>query len=305
MAKEAVLLLKEGVLDAVAICEVDGKRLESFKFANAELLKDLVNVKYYSDIDDAIKDGINFAHICTQNSIHLEMARKMMQNKIPFIVEKPVSDKLAEIDQIEELANANPNVIAKNGLVFRFDNSMKGIKEIYGSGALGKVYFVRFYWEFSRQYMEGVDIIWDLMPHLVDIFHFITGEKSHLVSGSKTQFRRKSGAELGTIVLETDSGVKGIFNVSWFSTRKNRLIEVFGDKKILGADLLSQSVILYDSNDLAKSEAVTIVKNNTIRDELMNLIADAQSGRNTVNNIEIGIDIARYLDKIDRESKDF
>ena len=46
------------------------------------------------------------------------------------------------------------------------------------------------------------------------------------------------------------------------------------------------------------------VKNNTIKDELINLITDAKSGKNTVNNIELGIDIAKYLDLIDKKTID-
>ena len=262
----------------------------------------LDGVNYYNNVDELIKDGLTFAHICTNNSTHLEIARKMILNKIPFIVEKPVSDKMPEVEELERLCGKNKDVIAKNGLIFRFDNSMKEIKRVYGSGTLGRIYFMRFYWEFTREYMEGVDIVWDLMPHLIDMFTYVTGEKSHFVSGIKTQFRRSRGSELGTIVLQTDSGVKGIFNISWFSSRKNRVIEIFGDKKVLNADMLSQSITLYDAKDMTRSETVSVVKNNTIRDELTNLISDAESGRNTVNNIELGFDIARYLDLIDKRS---
>lgn len=299
-----MLLLREGAVTSVSICELDRKRLEAFKEANYDIGSGLLGLNYYTSVDDAIKGGIDYAHICTQNNSHLEIVKKMIDNRIAFVVEKPVSDRISDVDEIERLCKANPKVIAKNGLIFRFDNSMKEIKRVYDNGSLGKVHFLRFSWEFSRPYMEGVDIVWDLMPHLVDMFQFITGEKAAFVSGIKTQFRRKTGSELGVVVLQTPSGIKGIFNISWFATRKNRLIEIFGDKNVLGADILSQSMTLYDANDITKSEVINPVKNNTIRDELMNLISDAESGKNTVNNIEIGIDIARFLDKIDKSSTD-
>lgn len=302
VAREAMLLLKEGALTSVSICELDQKRLDAFREANSDIGKGLSGLKYYTKVDDAINDGLDYAHICTQNSSHLDIVKKMVENKIAFVVEKPVSDRISDVDEIERLCKANPKVIAKNGLIFRFDNSMKEIKRIHDSGSLGKVHFLRFSWEFSRPYMEGVDIIWDLMPHLVDMFQFITGEKATFVSGMKMQFRRKEGSELGVVVLQTPSGIKGIFNISWFATRKNRLIEIFGDKKVLGADILSQSITLFDANDIAKSEVINPVKNNTIKDELMNLISDAGTGKNTVNNIEIGIGIAKFLDKIDKGS---
>jgi len=303
VAREAVMLLKEGALSSVCICEMDQKRIDSFKNANADLLKGLDGIKYYNDVDKTIKDGIDFAHICTQNSSHFEISKKMILHKIPFVVEKPVSDKAKEVEELEALCKKS-RIVAKNGLIFRFDNSIKEIRKLYSDGSLGEVHFIKFYWEFSRDYMEGVDIVWDLMPHLVDMFYFITGEKSSFAGGFKTQFRRKSGAELATIILKTDSGIKGIFNISWFSTRKNRIIEIFGDRKVLNADLLLQSITLYDAKDISRSETISIVKNNTIRDELLNLITDAESGKNTVNNIEIGIEVAKYLDIIDRKATD-
>ena len=302
VSREAVLLLKEGAIDSVALCDIDNAKVDNFKKYNQELLAGIKGVDFYKNVEEVIASKPNFVHICTNNSAHFEIAKRVLENKIPFIVEKPVSDRISEVEELERLCKKNENVIAKNGLIFRFDNSMKEIKRIYDSKTLGKVYFMRFYWEFSREYMQGVDIIWDLMPHLIDMFSYITGEKSHFVSGLKSQFRRNQGSELSTVVLETDSGIKGLFNISWFATKKNRIIEIFGEKTIMAADVLSQSITLYDAKDMSKSETISVVRNNTIRDELANLIADSESGNNTVNNIELGFDIARYLDEIDKKT---
>lgn len=302
VSREALLLLKERAVDSVALCDIDKGKIEGFKRSNAELLDKLDGVDFYQNVDDVIKSNPTYAHICTFNNTHFEVAKKMVLGKIPFILEKPVSDRMTEVEELEKLCRANKDVIAKNGLIFRFDNSMKEIKRLYESGALGRTYFMRFSWEFSRDYMEGVDIVWDLMPHLIDMFSYVTGERSHFVSGMKAQFRRINGSELGMIVLETDSGVRGIFNISWFASRKNRLIEIFGDKKVMNADVISQSITLYDAIDMTKSETVNVAKNNTIRDELTNLIADSESKNNTVNNIELGFEIARYLDQIDKRA---
>lgn len=302
VAREAAILLKNGAIDSLSLCDIKKEKMDAFKRNNSELLKDISGISFHSNADSVVKGGIDFAHICTQNSAHLEVASLMVKNKIPFIVEKPVSDKISEVNAMEKLIKANKGLVAKNGLIFRFDNSIKEAKKLYKND-LGKVHFLRFYWEFTRDYMPNVDIIWDLMPHLIDIFHFITNEESHFVAGIKTQFRRKNDSELATIILETQSGVKGVFNISWFSSRKNRIIEIFGEKKMLRADILEQSITLFDSKDINRSDTVQVAKNNTIADELTNLINDAQSGKNTVNNIEIGIGIAKYLDLIDKKSK--
>ena len=38
VAREAVLLLKEGAVDSVALCDMDKKKIENFKKSNSEIL---------------------------------------------------------------------------------------------------------------------------------------------------------------------------------------------------------------------------------------------------------------------------
>ena len=197
--------------------------------------------------------------------------------------------------------NKDRKVVAKAGLIFRFDNTLNKIKEIYDSKTLGKIQFMRFTWEFSRKPMENVDIIWDLTPHIIDMYTFFTGDEPYFVGGFKTQFRRSDKSELANIVLSDSKNIKALLNISWFATAKNRIIEIFGDKRVLRADLIAQTITLFDADDTGKSEQIQVPKNNTIRAEAMNLIENAMAKKNTVNPISIGVKETVLIDEINKK----
>ena len=304
VAREYAYLAEEGALGKIYLAEPKKEQLEKFKTMHKELIQKLGNKIKFIDIDvtkidKATVSDINVAHICVNNKFHYPIAKFLMENGISVIIEKPVSESIEEANELIEIAKKN-NVVAKAGLIFRFDNSIKKIKEIYDSKQLGKVYFMRFTWEFSRKPMENVDIVWDLTPHLIDIYSFFTGHNAAFVTGLKTQFRRNDKAELANVVLTNQANIKAILEISWFSTAKTRTIEIFGEKKIIRADILAQTITLFETDDILKSEQLQIVKNNTIREEALNLIENAKTGKNTVNPIEIGVNETKLIDEINR-----
>ena len=305
VAREYLMLADEGVLSKLYLAEKIHDKMERFIGGNRELVQKLLKEgkleleeKDVAEIPAESLKGIDVAHVCVNNAEHYRIAKHLLSNNVNVLVEKPVSEKIEEVEELAELARQRKLVI-KTGLIFRFDNSIKKIRELYQAGAFGKVYLIKFTWEFFREPMEGVDIVWDLMPHLIDMYYFITGGSAEYVTGMKSRFRRKDKAELAHIVMK--NGAEGIFNISWFATSKNRIIEIFGEKKLLRADILAQSITMYDSKDMARSEQVAVVRNNTIRDEALNLIEDSKVGVNKINDVDTGLDELKVIHKMNRE----
>ncbi|MDE1768339.1 MAG: hypothetical protein KGH62_03145, partial [Candidatus Micrarchaeota archaeon] len=199
------------------------------------------------------------------------------------------------------------NLVFKAGLIFRFANSLNFLKQVIRSNKhFDRIYFSRFTWEFSRKPMPNVSIIWDLMPHLIDMFLYVNDIKDGDVKIDKLQgsFRRQDKSELADIKLRIGDE-DAIFRISWFSSHKTRLIEVFGEKDgkdvSIQLDIITQEMkyIVNDEDGVKDTKIEGFYANNTIKDEAENFIHAIQTGTNDKNNAEdslLGLEIIRKIE---------
>lgn len=291
VAKEYVLLQNEGKIDELYLCDMENERLSSFKRGGKEL--NLSDIKFEARAEDLI-GRVDAVHICTPNTSHYSLVKKMLENNIHVLVEKPMTQDVDTAKELVELAEKK-GLLLKTGLIFRFSNSIRKLREMYETGVMEDVYFFDFEWHANRNYVEGVDVVWDLMPHLIDMFEYITGGTAQYVAGQRTAFRREALAEQAHIVLKIGK-TKGIFNIGWFSEGKVRKITSYGNQRTVTADILSQEIKYIDKN--GNQANIRIEGNNTIRDEALNFIEDYSTGKNNVNAASTALNNIRLLQEI-------
>ena len=282
VAREYISLLNENKIDSLSLCDADESKLTTFEGKAAIF----TNFEKFIDRVDAI-------HVCTNNSTHYEITKETLEQGKHVLVEKPMTPSHEEAYGLVEHASSN-GCILQVGHIFRFANVIRKAKELYEDEYFGQPYYFNIQWSHKMQPIKGVDILWDLLPHPIDILDFITGDWPSEFTGIGRAFRRKQPNEMINIQGIYDNGLVANIHLSWLSPIRRRTIEIVGSECTASIECVEQVINLYEDE---KSKPLKIEPNNTIREEIMNFLKATETGKSNFNSAIVG---ARAVDIIEK-----
>jgi predicted dehydrogenase len=135
-------------------------------------------------------EGVDVVSICAPNALHREIALAAAEAGKPFWIEKPVGRDAAETADIAAAA-AKADLVTSVGYNYRNAPAVAHIRDLVGSGALGRITSVRcvflngqaadprvaLSWRFQREY-AGSGVLGDLLSHVADLVHHVVGAVS-------------------------------------------------------------------------------------------------------------------------------
>ena len=62
------------------------------------------------------------------------------------------------------------------GHIFRFVDIARKVKELYERDTFGDLYYMKLSWTHKIPPIKNTDVVYDLLPHPIDIINFITGK---------------------------------------------------------------------------------------------------------------------------------
>lgn len=141
----------------VSICDLDENKLNRYS-KKLKIDKD----KVFASSDEFFGKGVlaDAIIIATQDSTHYIMAKRAMEVGYKFILlEKPVSGKMEECYELNELAKKN-NVVVVVCHVLRYSNYFGKIKKLIENNAVGEVVAINQvenvgYFHFSHSFVRG------------------------------------------------------------------------------------------------------------------------------------------------------
>jgi predicted dehydrogenase len=273
VAREYIQLMEEGIVESVALCDIDDSKLKPFAS----------KCKIFHELDKILKE-VDMIHICTPNSTHYEIAKKALENNVHTLVEKPMAEDVNSAFNLAELS-LRKGVILQVGHIFRFANVVREIKQLYENGEFGEPYYFNIEWKHLIPPIENVDVIYDLLPHPLDIVNFITGKWPISFSGVGKALRRNKLPEVAFIEAVYNNFFANI-HLSWVFPVKERKLEIIGSKKSISADCVKQIATIYDGSS---SKDIHINPNNTIRDEILNFIDSVKTRKVNYNSSILGV----------------
>jgi len=114
-----------------------------FSVNQKESLENAYDIRVYDNLDDTLDLNPDLAVISTPSSTHLKYARLCVERGINVLVEKPLSDSTAGLQEFKELAKKN-SVSVYVGLQRRFHPHLSRSNNISKSGEIGRVLTVSF-----------------------------------------------------------------------------------------------------------------------------------------------------------------
>jgi UDP-N-acetylglucosamine 3-dehydrogenase len=227
---------------------------------------------------------VNAIHIATPNETHYKIALEALRQRKNVLLEKPMAMSSRDAFNLARLAEKSGQVLLV-GHIFRFNSALARAKEILQDGEIGNIHYLQLSW---RDYLDPLpdrDIIFDLLPHPIDIVNYLTDEWPSSIyarSISHTASIDNDKEKMAFIVMEMPGKTLVQITISWIQLgMKDRLVTVTGTEGTMVIDTLSQEITIHRLNG---TNNIVVDKNNTINSMIthfLNCISGIESPSNS------------------------
>lgn len=247
--------------ELVAICDLDESR--------AREKATEYDINAYADFEGMLaRESLDWIHLCTPVGTHLDLARMAMEDGIPVLIEKPVTESVAEAEELERLAeehDATVSVVHNHN----FSPAMRKARGLIEDGTIGRLRSVdllyagetfpddvrRGAWAFELpggEFEEG-------LPHPIYMVLNLGGypESTDAIQASASlvnEYTQEFDYDSVQFQYTTDDGVLCSGTVL-ASDVPHKVIQVHGDRGSIEIDVVSQSVTVLDRDYQASPKA--------------------------------------------------
>lgn len=286
VAKEYKTLLDQGVIDNLILYDSDQQKRNLNSWTDCTMAEDL----------ESLFSRVDAVHICSPSDTHFEISIRAIEHHVNALIEKPITKSHIQAQKITE-KSIEMGLIFQVGHIFRFSETLKYVKHITSD----KKYFsditlIELRWAHTRVPTSSTfiePILWDLLPHPLDVIHYLTEEWPVEVYG---QFLgpNKTNEDSALIIYRLPSGIVASIFVSGIFPQKSRIIDISNHMTALKADLAHSTIDLWTNKERIVKE---IAEGNTIRAEILNFIEAINTSKNQRNSIILGTKSVEIIQK--------
>lgn len=177
---------------------------------------------------DPVIDGVVIA---TPASTHYALARQALQAGKHVLVEKPLTLRPSEAQELTALAEAH-SLTLMVGHTFEYHPAVEALRRLVRSGELGKLYYLDIARLNLGLYQRDVNVIYDLSPHDISIMHYVLEQQPVAVSARGYSMVHQGTVDVAYIEYHFVSGLVANSRVSWLSPNKVREMTLVGSQKM-------------------------------------------------------------------------
>ena len=212
--------------------------------------------KLTTDIAELIRaPGVDAVMIATPVHTHFPIVRDALRASKHVLVEKPMTDDVAQAIQLVEEAAKRRKVLMVDH-TFVYTPAVRAISEMIGAGELGEVY----YYDSTRVnlglFQRDVNVIWDLAVHDFAIVDHLLDQHPVMISASAARFLTGSPENMAQLTVHYDGGAMAHLNVNWLAPVKIRQTLIGGSRKMVVYDDMqtSEKVKVYDRGAMCSAD---------------------------------------------------
>lgn len=227
-------------VNSITVVEPDLQNRKRVEEANFKKVK---TVDSLSKVD---LNTINAASVTVPTALHFQIAKTLIENKIPTLIEKPITSTIEEGKKLLELANKN-KVLVTIGHIERFNPAVRALKA--NISMLGEIFYAsihRFGVPTNRK--VGSAFI-DQAVHDVDVLFYLTSQPPISVMAQERRVLDNENADLCTAIFNYGKFIATI-EANRVSKIKNRDLIILGTKAIAKLDYVTQDLTIITSENL-------------------------------------------------------
>ena len=244
------------------VCDMNSQALKKVK-------KVYPHIRATTDCATMIKDPeVDAVAIATPVFTHYELAKMAIQEGKSVFVEKPFTYKVAEAEELVELARKKNQKIMVDH-TFLYTGAVRKIKQLIEDHVLGDLYYFDSVRVNLGLFQHDVNVVWDLAPHDIAIMHYLIGDKPQAVVATGAGHFDRALEDIAYLTVYYPRNVIAHINVNWLSPVKVRTTLIGGKKKMLVW------------NDLEADEKIKIYDKGVevrTKEGQYNLLVDYRSG---------------------------
>jgi UDP-N-acetylglucosamine 3-dehydrogenase len=234
-----VLRMLDGVAEVILV-EPDDERRTSLEARYRDL-------RTYVDVETAVsREALDFACVAVPVAEAPEVASRLIEHRVPVLLEKPMAPSLEEASALASLAS-DSQVLLSIGYVERFNPAIRALREQLARGAAGAVYQMharRLSPLPDRGGLAGVAL--DLATHELDVMRFLSASEPLRVYAETGGVKGAAREDLVCASLRFESGTTGLIEANWLTPMKVRQLSVTTESGMFVADYLTQDLYLYE-----------------------------------------------------------
>lgn len=218
------------------------------------------NVRMFDSYEAGLQDRPDTVLICTPPAMHIPMARQAIAAGCHALLEKPLSDTLEGIDDLEAMA-ARADKKLMVALCFRYHEGLLRAKDYLDSGRIGRVVSIRALMgehlpdirsDYRSLYLAQYNGAFELM-HDLDLAVWYAGQplkKIHCVHGNYSDIGIKS-PDIVEFLLDFQDRCVATVHLDFFQRPRRRQIELIGVKGVITVEFAKWehcTVSLYEAD---------------------------------------------------------
>jgi predicted dehydrogenase len=187
---------------------------------------------YRTILDD---ERIDAVVVVTPVTTHREIAEHALQAGKHVFIEKPMAHTAADAWSLVDLARTVGKVLAV-GHIFQYAPGVRRIAREIEAGRLGGIHHITATRINPGPPKSTVDVIWDLAAHDLSILLHLLGEMPDSIVATGSSYQTGGLIDNAHVSLGFPSGATAHVHVSWLSSNKTRLVQIFGDNATIVYD---------------------------------------------------------------------
>lgn len=223
-----------------------GALCDTGPLAEANMREKYPDAPYFRDYGQILANPkIDAVVLATPAITHHAMARKALESGKDVFVEKPLSLHVAQGEELLEIAERSGRILMV-GHILQFHPAVARLKELIGSGELGRLQYL-----YSNRLNIGKirteeNILWSFAPHDISVMLSLLGEEPCGTSCSGNSYLGNAVADVTLSRFAFPSGVAGHIFVSWLHPfKEQRLVVVGSEKMAVFDDAARDKLVVY------------------------------------------------------------
>ncbi len=249
----------------------------------------------YKDI--LSKKNIDGVIIATPASTHYRVARDFLQEGHHVLIEKPVSQHVSEIEELEFLARKN-NLIAMVGHEYVYNTAFQKVKELLGK--IGDICYVSGVDGNLGPIREDISPLWDWSPHMISMLIGIFGMYPQIVNAHGVKIDQKKNFFISSqITLSFGERIPVFLRVGSLEIPKKRTLSIVGTNgTIVFDDLALHKVHMYAYKDFVAKQTQKQVRYNNEKplvSQLKAFIKSIKTGTQPLTNLDHAKEVTQII----------
>ncbi|MCF7872988.1 MAG: Gfo/Idh/MocA family oxidoreductase [Candidatus Omnitrophica bacterium] len=253
------------------------------------------NLSTCSDYHDIVKK-VDLVSVATPTSSHFEIASFFLKNKIPVLVEKPITENPKKAEKLIKLAQKNKTLLFV-GHVERYNSAYLKVKESIKNPLFIECHRLSPYPHRSLD----VSVVLDLMIHDLDIILDLVQSKVKKIEAKGVKVLSTKEDIANCRISFKNSCVANITS-SRISSKKERKIRIFMPNKYISLDYANQSVDVYQKDQTHIShQTLAIEKEEPLKKEInhfIDLVIKKDSNSSSAKGAKDALSAATKIEKI-------